>query len=347
MDIQARILQARTALLECLSLAELATCAERLGSLLDASQTLVYRCEARSELAFLGGSLTPLMPAYAPYRADDPVHPYMRGEANSYLLIPRTPWNELLRSAAYSEFYTRHDVHHMCGVRPTPFRYGEPGMFGFLFTRARKQLPFGANHERAFELLEPDLRAAWSRAHRTAELRRDAALLPDVAVQRLQSEVVALLDEQGLLLWITPGAERLWAKPTSAELRAALSAAARDSLGPAQRGYPLPLRGQLAGQPVLCDVAVLRRNLDQPCCRVRLSIDVARRVALQHGLTPSQARTLAHLAKGSSTRSMAAALRVSEHTIRSHVAQIRQKTSLRTRGEIVTRYTAMSFFELA
>jgi DNA-binding CsgD family transcriptional regulator len=130
-------------------------------------------------------------------------------------------------------------------------------------------------------------------------------------------------------------------------LTQALSKAARDTLALHGLAYPLPIRGMFGEVPVCCDIAVSSTGLDEPCCRVRLSIDVARRVALQHDLTPSQARTLVHLAKGKSTRSMAAALRVSEHTIRSHVAQIRQKTGLRTRGEIVARYTAMSFFELA
>jgi DNA-binding CsgD family transcriptional regulator len=344
-DIQTRIEGIRTALLECMSFADLAAHAAAIGRLVDSSQTLAYRCQQGSELAFLSGSLAPFMPAYAPYYPSDPVHPYMRSQPNTFVLF-RPAWKDIELSPAYSAFYREHDVHYILGVRPTPIRYGEPGMLGFLFTRSRRQPNFDVAQAEAVAALEPDMRAAWRRSQRTSELRRDSALLPQVAVQKLQTEVVALLDAHGALGWITPGAERLWRQPASMRLTQSLAQVARDTLAVHGLAYPLPVRGMFGEVPVSCDIAVSSTGLDEPCCRVRLSIDVARRVALQHGLTPSQARTLVHLAKGSSTRSMAAALRVSEHTIRSHVAQIRQKTGLRSRSEVLARYSEMPFFEL-
>lgn len=336
----------RNQLLECLSLTELAGCAHALGKVVDASQTLVYQCTSATTLAFHGGTLAPAMPAYAPYYAEDPVHSYMRTVDNRLLLTQGDDWRGLELGPAYGAFYRPHDIHHLVGVRPTPFRYGQPGLFGFLLTRSRRQGNIRAWQAKAIASLESDLRAAWRRSQRTFELRRDAALLAEVAVQQVQTEIVVLLDASGRLVWITPGAEQLWARQASAVLVRRLSSGARHMLSSARHSYGMPLRGELAGISVICDLVPWRGTPERPSCRVRLSVDVAGRIAKEFGLTAAQGRTLLHLVEGSSNRAIATTLGVSENTVRSHVAQLRAKTGLRSRAEILALYAERRAFNL-
>jgi DNA-binding CsgD family transcriptional regulator len=344
--VQTAIDALRNQLLECLSLTELAGCAQALGKVVDASQTLVYQCTSATTLAFHGGTLAPAMPDYAPFYAEDPVHPYMRSMDNRFLLTQTDDWKGLELGPAYSAFYRPRDIHHLVGVRPTPFRYGQPGLFGFLFARSRGQGNVRAWQAKALAWLEGDLRAAWRRSQRTFDLRRDAALLAEVAVQQVQTEIVILLDDSGKLVWITPGAEQRWARQSSAALVRRLSFAARDMLSSACRSYPLPLHGELAGISVICDLVPWRGTPERPCCRVRLSVDVAGRIAKEFGLTAAQARTLLHLVEGNSNRAIATTLGVSENTVRSHVAQLRARTGLRSRAEILALYAERRAFGL-
>ena len=50
---------------------------------------------------------------------------------------------------------------------------------------------------------------------------------------------------------------------------------------------------------------------------------------------------LNQLARGASTRDIAGALFISEHTVRDHVKSIFTKTGARSRGELVHRFLAL------
>jgi DNA-binding NarL/FixJ family response regulator len=89
-----------------------------------------------------------------------------------------------------------------------------------------------------------------------------------------------------------------------------------------------------AGQAQL-DPAVQRRVLDALHGGTRFAVSTASAATPPDDLTPREAEILAHIAAGESNAEIAAALFVSEATVKTHVNHIFSKTGVRDRAQLV------------
>jgi len=84
------------------------------------------------------------------------------------------------------------------------------------------------------------------------------------------------------------------------------------------------------------DPAVQRRLLEALSSGVRFAVaDTARPPEPSDGLSPREAEVLTHIAAGLSNAEIAAALYVSEATVKTHINHIFSKTGLRDRAQLV------------
>ena len=114
----------------------------------DASSILLYRYEQEGMVAGRGGNLLEALPDYyGELFAEDPLQ-------QALFTLAKTPpvvhakqiagFDErgYLRSAAYNEFYVRHEMEHLLGSGLTNTRYGSAGMTGILLCRSKREQPF-------------------------------------------------------------------------------------------------------------------------------------------------------------------------------------------------------------
>jgi DNA-binding CsgD family transcriptional regulator len=179
-----------------------------LARAVQASGVLLYRYDERGQVTGCGGTIMHALPAYcAELFAEDPVQ-------RALYSLERTPpvvqtlklrgfdERRYRRSAAYHEFYARHDMEHLLGSGLTAIRYGAPGMTGILFTRSRREPPFGADEFAIVRRAVPAFQAARRRSDRLADEERTRRALvspsesPLVARHGLtsaESEVLSLV----------------------------------------------------------------------------------------------------------------------------------------------------------
>jgi DNA-binding CsgD family transcriptional regulator len=171
-----------------------------LARAVQASGILLYRYDERGQVMGCGGNIMHALPAYcAELFAEDPVQRAL------YSLESTPPVVQTLklhgfdersyrRSAAYHEFYARHDMEHLLGSGLTSIRYGAPGMTGILFTRSRREPPFGADEFAIVRRAVPAFQAACRRSDRLAEEERARHAL----VSPSESPLVVIAARHGL-----------------------------------------------------------------------------------------------------------------------------------------------------
>jgi DNA-binding CsgD family transcriptional regulator len=176
-----------------------------LARAMDASGILLYRYDELGRVAGHGGTIVAALPAYcAELFEEDPVQ-------RALYTLERTPpvvvatrlagfdERRYRRSAAYNEFYARHDMEHLIGAGITPMRYGAPGMTGILFSRSRHEQPFDDVDAAVLRDVLPAFQAAVRRSDRLSrETHGHGASAPPHPAPSRDAIVAALAARHGL-----------------------------------------------------------------------------------------------------------------------------------------------------
>lgn len=272
---------------------------------------------------------------------------------------------EFLRTALYNELLARYDI------RFSLFTIAEmaPGVrLALSLMRPKARGHFGAAEKARLERLLPHQRRALA-LRRTLARMRDAAADLQAALDRLPVPV-ALVDEKGLVLCVSRRARAILDARDGLNLRdgrlvgrtpritQAIAAAVRAT---AQLGEPVAhadLDPAAAPPAVRIDRACgtplglvflplgerqRQRIGDAPRARALVAFHDPRSivrlnpalVARVHGLTPTEAELAAALAEGAAPAEIAAARGSSEHTVRTHIKRILEKTGTGRQVELV------------
>jgi hypothetical protein len=202
------------ATMEVLALEDLHGPAIALERLANARGSLVFTFDDAGRLTPLGGSLVHALETYVDEHFEqDPVHRTLpQLDPNSFVILGSSLGLErqgFTQSAAYADFYARHGAEQLLGIWPTRYRYGEPGMIGFLLTRSARQPDFERRVAEAIGGLRAPLSHAAERASRYAELQ--GALAATSAL--LESGVTGadlVWSSGGRLVWLSARARELY-----------------------------------------------------------------------------------------------------------------------------------------
>jgi DNA-binding CsgD family transcriptional regulator len=329
-----------------------------------ASNVLLYGYDAQGAVQGVAGTLATSIASYSrELFAEDPVQRHLLGlgsTARAVLTVHEMDRQAYHRSAAYNEFYRRHDMEHLLGIWLTDLPYGAPGMAGILLTRSHGEPDFEEGDARLLARAVPSLQAAARRIQRVERAHSERGALGAILSAVAPGAHVAL-DTAGRLLWISPEAEALLAPilgPARALPAPMIEAAARVGAlaagdvveGPAftitlslpagSLQAELRLARSPGGERVV--VAVLAKHaLPAPAREPHRS---ALEAVVDHGhLTRAEAAVLGCLAEGLSNREIAGRLFVSVETVKTHVQRILAKLQVESRTQaavLVTRGAA-------
>jgi DNA-binding NarL/FixJ family response regulator len=264
------------------------------------------------------------------------------------------PKADLVRSEYYNGFLLPRDIHAVLGLMA--WRDGQDVAIMSL-TRSPKQPDYQTEDAARLAPFMPHVRRAVALARRLPSHLLHAPYL-DVVIDTWH-EGLLLLGEAGRVLYANQAAERLLARQDGLRLaRGVLTAsdpvAARRlvtaihaaALGSPARGGSLPVPRQFGQRPYVVLVMPAGRPgwfLYPPGVQVILTVtdlDAGRRPALDllrevFGLSRMQATVAALLAEGREVKEIATELRVSNFTVRRHVADIMEKTETTRQAELV------------
>jgi DNA-binding CsgD family transcriptional regulator len=318
---------------------------------LGASGILLYQYDARGAPMGLGGSLVAGLSSYSPELfAEDPVqHALLRIPTATVGLITldkvQLAPQRFHRSAAYADWYRRHDVEFLLGVWLTDLHYGAPGMTGLLITRSAREVDFDdRTYERMHHAL-PAFAAAARRASRLAAVEEERRVL-EVAFAGDAAPPRLVLDGRGAVRFCSARAARLlgWTRGgaapdplVDAAVRLRALAAGDPATAPFSVVLPLP-----DGRRVVAALSIARSSTGEPVIAVELGptgLAPARLAAFaaRHGLTRAEAQVLNVLAEGTSNGEIARRLYVSVETVRTHVARLLAKLDVGSRTEAAVR----------
>lgn len=315
--------------LHALSLEDLGGSVEALARGLDASGALLFEYDHAGALRPITGSLLPGLSEYTDaHLSGDPIHPYLRSVRPELAVVPAPPHFDeraFERSAAYADFYHRHDAEQLLGVWPTAQRYGDPGMVGILITRSRRQPRFCRDELRALDVARPALRAAVQRSRRVERVReqRDVA----EALLAAQASAVDLVwSRAGRLLWMSPRGRALPDGAASALTERARAWTRSARTPPASRVLANPVR---VSPSVAASFFVLSAAPDAPWICATLEPGAAGRAT--EPPSPAELRVLRLLGAGYSNPQIAERLALSIETVRTHVKQLLRKLDAENR----------------
>jgi DNA-binding CsgD family transcriptional regulator len=296
-----------------------------------ASSALLYRYDEAGRIETLAGDLSTVMQSYAHhYLHLDPVQVFPRRLAPQPRVVLATRQVDLRvhhRSPAYGEFYSTFGLEHLACTWLTHRPYATPGMTGILFTRTRRHEDFGADAERLIGRVLPVLTAATARAERLADLDRRRETL-EAILAATSGPARLVFATNGQLLWASSAAERLLA---DAQVGAALRAAACRATAPT-------VSFLCDGAPREAHLSRLLTSSGAPLVLVEIAGGTAAparggELARRFELTAAEGAVLAQLAEGLANAEIAARLRVSVETVRTHVRRVLGKLGVRSRVE--------------
>jgi DNA-binding CsgD family transcriptional regulator len=326
---------------EATVLEELDDAVARLASLLEASNTLLYRFDENHTPQPVLGTLAP---AISTYTVDlfqgDPIQRALldAGKIAEPIVTPRLLGLDprvVHASAAHTDWYRPHDVEHLLALWIRGEHYGADGMSGILFTRSHREPAFGETELEVMRRTRAAFHAAGRRSQRIEQLTREreamgAVIAADAARARFA------LDRSGAIRWMSPAAERLLVTrdgrrlPLPAELHRAASAI-----------HELVGRVEVVledGRPFEAELSICRTPSGEPLVAVELhfgGLSVAGHASLcaRYGLTRAEAAVANVIALGLSNAEIAARLHVSIETVRTHVQRILGKLAVASRND--------------
>lgn len=315
----------------------------RLQRLMGASGCLLsaFDVPQRGIPTIRGGSLAGVMQQYPrDLFAEDPLFAWNRTTSPSLFLAEGRGFDldAYRRSRAYADFYRRHDIGFMCGVRPTGLPYGSLHMFGLMFATPALSRRFNPGDLAKLRHLEVPLRSAARRIARLRLLQHQQDVLRQLVERRRGCFV--LWDDSERLVWVSADAQRALEGPLArGDLEQAAAAALRQlrradtSERDTLLGRPRSLHST-RGRPLLVEFSWLTT----PDQRVWLLAELKPCIghnALLTKLSPSEARVSRLLERGLTNREMAERLGVSSETVKTHVKHIMAKLGVGSRAKAV------------
>jgi DNA-binding CsgD family transcriptional regulator len=315
----------------------------RLQRMMGASGCLlsVFDVPKRGAPTVRGGSLAGAIQQYPrDLIAEDPLFAWNRTTSPNLFLAEGhgLDLEAYEKSRAYTEFYSRYDIGCMCGVRPTGLRYGAPHMFSLMFSTPKLSRRFAAHGLAKVRHLEIPLRSAARRIERLRFLEHRQDVLRQL-VERQHGSFV-LWSENERMVWISSKAERLLDGPLARRelehgAKAALQQRRRADCSRSEALLGRPWRLLSArGRPLLVEFSWLTTPDQHVWLLAELQPCRATDTLLTR-LTPAEARVARLLERGLTNRELAARLRVSDETVKTHVKHILEKLGVSSRAKAV------------
>ncbi|MFN3643774.1 MAG: helix-turn-helix transcriptional regulator [Gemmobacter sp.] len=261
----------------------------------------------------------------------------------------------------YRDWVRPQGLHDACNT-PVIQRRQFTAMLSLWTDRARR--PLDAGDLDAIRLITPHLRRAILIAELIADGAAEAAMAratldrlavpailvgADGRVTGTNAAGAAMLAE-GAVLSVRDGRLDAAHAPARTALGAAIAASANEA-GAGDRGGGIPLTrpGDRAAAAYVLPLgqSALRHGLGSGVAAVFVADEPAMQpappelVAALTGLTTTEARVALALARGLDTDALAATLRIAPNTLRKHLANIYDKTGLRSRAAVVARVGRM------
>lgn len=264
--------------------------------------------------------------------------------------------DELAQTAFFQEWARPQGLREGCTVK---FVHTADRIGLFSTTTWANRPPISAEEQRFLALLSPHLRRAaligdlLDQTRVTASLYRgvlDSLVVPvilaspDGAVLHANSQAATMLDAQSLLRSRNGTLQGQTPVITRALLDAITAAAGADTLlGARGIGLPISTPGQA---PAVAYVLPLTegtaREVFRPACAaVFISTSISASpppedvLITLYDLTPAEARVILHIAKGFGIQQSAAALSISENTLKTHLSRIYAKTDTTRQADLV------------
>jgi DNA-binding CsgD family transcriptional regulator len=319
---------------EATTLDELARVTERVGALVGAWGSMLYRYE-HGRIVPVGGRLAESMVDYhAELVPTDPTQIRARSLAPRprVVLASRAVGRRAFeRCAAYDAYYRRYDVERVTCMWLNDLPYATEGMVGMLLARDRRCDEFDREDGTTLGYVLTALAVAVQRCARVEALRWQEDGL------RAAAEVIgayAVLGAGGRLVWASPSALALLGDEGSPLLAAA---AQRLLAGEPSARVELELAlpgGQARAELQLSGSAERRVVVARLEPRMRV-VDERTAAALRdhYRLTAAEARVVRLVALGLTNAAIAERCDVSIETVRTHVAHVLAKLGVATRAE--------------
>jgi DNA-binding CsgD family transcriptional regulator len=293
--------------------------ADRVAEMVDGWGGLLYRYEG-GRIVPIGGALCDSIVDYRPELVPtDPTQIRARSLAPQprVVLASRAVGRRAFeRSAAYTDYYRRHDLERITCLWLTDRPYATEGMVGMLLARHRKRDEFDVQDGERLGAVLSALAVAVRRCERADALGAIATVIGAYVV----------LDPHPL--WMSPAAHGLLGGRVPDELEVAarrLLAAdksARVEVELRDARAELQVAGPL-GRPVV--IARLESRTVRDCTAARLRE--------RFGLTAAEMRVLRLVALGLTNATIADRCDVSVETVRTHVARVLAKLDVGTRAQ--------------
>jgi DNA-binding CsgD family transcriptional regulator len=263
------------------------------------------------------------------------------------------PPSELEKTEFYNDFLQPHDVYHECGVI---LENGRGKVLALSAVRSRQNGQFDTTHVQFLQRLAPHLTGALDMHSKMLDLKQAASAAAEV-LESLDAALVGVEDtgkicfmnalaesllQSGQILRIQDGRIVAHDARQTAALNELLKTAADPNLNSEAGGsltvrrdhhsWHLTVQPWRASDPLSPGRLRAVVTISDPVARLKFRAEL---LSALFGLTPAETRVSMLLTEGLDTSEIAKRIRVTTHTVRSHLKSIYGKTNVARQSQLV------------